>query len=174
VVAGISELLGYGPCGLRRRAPQSRALLIDPLFEGGPGVGHEKPVEEVTTVHPERIHRPPCKECRLERSRVYGHCRLLDADLIVTACDHYLVSEHPAEEPERLTQRAAGVGVIELGPEERDDCVAPVKLLGASKHEVHEERKALGLPEERPHIAAVRGAEIERTKCLQLNHRGHR
>jgi hypothetical protein len=61
--------------------------------------------------------------------------------------------------------------LVLLGPEEGQQCVAPVKAAGACEGEIGEESDALRLRENRMEVLAVGVPQGERSERAELDHR---
>jgi hypothetical protein len=66
------------------------------------------------------------------------HGGLVDTDFLFTSRDDWCIAERSAQKTKCLTQRAAGVRLVELRPEDGNDRIAPVKAIRASEREVGE------------------------------------
>jgi hypothetical protein len=127
-------------------------------------------VEEVAPVQGERIIHPAGAVRLFERGRVHPQHPSVDADLFFTARNDHTIPEPAPEEPERLPQGTARVLLIELGPEERDDCIASLEPLPFRAREVREQREPFRLAEERAYLAPIGRAQIQRPQRPQLDH----
>jgi hypothetical protein len=63
-----------------------------------------------------------------------------------------------------LAERVAGVRLVLVRPEEREQLIAAMRPPRSSEREVDEQRDAPGLREDRAQLAAVGRLEIERPK----------
>src|SRR5712692_957509 len=71
---------------------------------------------------------------------------------------------------QRLAQRGAGMLLVELRPEQRQQAVTAVEALGPCGGEVGEEREASGLAEGGPYVAAIGAGEAQPPEHAELDH----
>src|SRR5712692_11142633 len=71
---------------------------------------------------------------------------------------------------QRLAQRGAGMLLVELRPEQRQQAVTAVEALGPCGGEVGEEREASGLAEQGPYVASIGAGEAQPPEHAELDH----
>ena len=118
-----------------------------------------------------RSGSPAC-ERPIERGGVAPERLLGHADLLVAPAGEDLGPERAAQEMERAAEGGAGVSLVEIGPEEGEERVAPVEPAGRVGGEVGEEAEPLRLLEHGPHLPAFRGPEVQHAESVQLDHGG--
>ena len=113
----------------------------------------------------------PCGQRLVHRAGVAPERRVGHAELVVAAAGHDLRAERRAEEVERPPEGGARVLLVELGPEEGEQDVAPVEPAGRGDGEVRQQGQPLRLPEDGADFFAVRVAQVEHAERLEADHR---
>jgi hypothetical protein len=86
--------------------------------------------------------------CLIELSCITAkYCRV-DPELILSSTDHNAGNQLFAEEADRLTQRPTGMVLVQVGPKEGHQAVAPAELSRGGQGKIHQERQALRLSQE--------------------------
>ena len=134
--------------------PQSAPLGFQPALELR-GPRDEEAFEHVAPIERERLVASVRSDRCIERDDVAPQLIAVEADLFVTARDDHGGAERAPQHVQRLAQRGAGVFLIELGPEQREQAVAAMKASGRGG-EVGEQGEASG-PAEQAHDFASRG-----------------
>jgi len=114
----------------------------------------------------------PARGARVAEGRdIAPQCRIENADLVTPAGDHgrRWPAKLLAKEANRLVERVATTLVIELGPKHAKQCVAPVKPVRANG-EIHEQRQALRLRENRPKLSAAAIMQLDGAEYSKPNH----
>ncbi len=115
------------PGRLRCEAPQADPLAGDPVFEVRGGIGDEHAVQEVASIpHQGRLGLPRIQR-RLERTGIGAECTPIKADLLLPAIDDRALADGLSQKVKGLPERAPGVILIEFGPEEGEQGIAPTK-----------------------------------------------
>ena len=133
------------PCRLNGASPQRRPLLLQPVIEFRRGIGDEQPIQKMAVVQLQRFRASAGIACQGEGARVTPERRSVHTDLFLAARYDRGIAQLSAQEAKRLSKGAPCMGVIQLGPEVRDDGIAPPKTVRVGESEVGEERQALGL-----------------------------
>ena len=154
-----------------RGAPQRLPPAIEPLLEIGRGALHVQPVEEGAAIQGERALRVTGLQGMLQIDGVAAQCALRHRDLLVAARLQDLGSEPLAEKVERAAEGGPRVLLVEVGPEEGEERVAPVESAGRVGGEIGEDREALRLAQYRAGLHVVRGAEVYGAEGAELDHR---
>src|SRR5690242_7626852 len=132
--------------------------------------GDVKPLEQIAPIHLDRVAEAAAVERLLECDGVAGKVRPIQAQLVPIATDERPHAERLAKNVNRLIERVAGTLVIVLGPEQRQQSVAPMKTTRPGKREVGEQRHALGLREDGAELSAVGTAQVQCAESAQTHH----
>lgn len=151
-------------------AREARPLVVVPSLERR-SVRHGEAAEQLAPVQLERLVRAPAAlQRRLEGARVAPEPPRFHADQLGTARDDGVAAERPAQDVERLAERAARVCGIELGPEEGDQRVAAVEAAWAGEGEVGQECHAFRLAQQVARLRAGGAAQVDRAQRAELDH----
>ncbi len=109
--------------GERRRRPdggalQAHPLLLQPLLEVG-RVGHVEPRQQRAPVELDAARVVPALVGLVERPHIAPEPLRIDGELLGAPAENGVVSECPAEVVHRTAQRLARVGLVGIGPEQR-------------------------------------------------------
>ena len=160
------------PQGLRtaaRRLLQARALPVLPALEVR-GTGDEKSLEQRTAIEVECLFRPACRHGAVKFGDIAVHRLEIEPDLFVPARDHHVGAEGAPEHMECLAQSAAGVLLVEVRPEQREQRVTPVEAPRQGRGQIGEQREASGPREQALDFASLGVGEVQSPEQPELDH----
>jgi hypothetical protein len=170
-----SELTSFGvPIGQSSRRAcsillQSGPLLLYPLLETALFLNKESR-EEITSIQLKRGGIFPFGNRGPELHHVTPHLLGIDAQLLAAPSKKDFTPQSIPKESEGLVEGIARPKVVQIGPEEREQLVAPVHTRRPGTREVNEEGEPLGLSENRLNLAARGVMKLHRPQCTQPNH----
>ena len=119
---------GESPGSLDGASAQPSPLVLEPPLAFGPA-GDEKAVEQIAPIELEG-RRGVRHHGLIERNRVAPEAPSLHAKLLVAATLERAVAERLTQAVKCLTKGGTGMFLVELGPRQREQRIAPVKVPG--------------------------------------------
>ena len=84
--------------------------------------------------------------------------------------DNFLLNQLSTEEVQRVPKRGAGMLLVQLGPEEREERVAAMEAPRLRDREVREETQALRLREDPRGPSSIGRPQVDSTEEAELDH----
>jgi hypothetical protein len=125
-------------------------------------IGDVKSIEQLTPVKIDRFANPSCLERLVEGASVGPDAALLHQQTIAVGTHHYVRPKPAAKEVNRLAEGVAGVLVIQFGPKESKEGVAPVGTTRRGECQVNQEGYPFGLGENAAQLPSVGVLKIQR------------
>ena len=94
----------------------------------------------------------------------------IERDLVVALSEQGAIGHGTTDEMQRLTQGAAGVLLVQLWPQQRQQRVAAVKAAGSGDCEVGEEGRPLRGRKDDPKLAPLGIAEVQPPQRPKFDH----
>src|SRR6266480_4138021 len=104
------------------------------------------------------------------RAHVTPHYVAREPDLVSAARHDPLIAQRVAQDVQRLAQCSAGMGLVQLGPVQREQRVASMEATRDSGRQIDKEGRTLRLAGERFEVSSVRRVELEGPKNPELDH----
>src|SRR2546426_3608264 len=140
--------LGLASLGQRPRAAGGRLLQPSPLAFQPPlelaGTRDEKALQQVAVVQIECLVELRSSDRLIECDDIAAEVVDVEPNLFVTARDDYVAAERSPYHVKRLPQGRAGVLLVALGPEQREQRVTAVENPPGGRGEGGEQREAPG------------------------------
>ena len=168
-VAGARLLIRDRPEALRRPQPEAAPHLIGPKLEVGGDVGRGAAGEELAAIELDRVGGPARTQGRLERLHVAPEAPLGDGHRFVGTAEEHAVAGELTQVVECLPERAAGLVLSRLGPEQGQERLAP----GAGRRregQVRQQRQTLGLRRDGLVDAWAGSHQLEPAEGVQSQH----
>ena len=152
------------------RLVEPRPGLLDPLLQLDAHLGEVHAGEEAVLVERQRLVRPALRDRCLEGERVAPETALLEPHLVVRPGLDRSLADRPPQVVQRLAERPAGFLPAQLGPEERQEGIPPVKPPRMREREVGQQGQTLGLRRDQPHGRRLPFEQLERSKRMETKH----
>lgn len=114
----------------------------------GDASGTCRPARKSPRIELQRVRGPPLGESRLEQGDIAPQTGVIDAQLLATATQDRVGPELLPQQVDGLAQDLAPPRLVRLGPEEREEGIAPYESLGLGEGDVDEKGEPLGLSQD--------------------------
>src|SRR5204863_9776653 len=122
----------------------------------------------------ERLFQLTAAERTLEGDDIAREVSEVEANLLIAPARERVRTPGVADHMQCLTQRGAGMLLVELRPKKWQQAVTAMEARWCRGSEIGEEREASGLAEQGPHIAPVGACEAQSPEQAKLDHAGPR
>ncbi len=149
--------------------PQASTLLLEPALELV-GARQEESFEEVAVIERKRLLGVSGGHGLVERARIAPEGRGVQADFLVATARQRGRAERLPQTVKRLAQRRPCVVLVQVGPEQAEQLVTPMKAVRCRDGKVGKEGDAFRLGEHRAVLASVRAKQVQRSQRPKLDH----
>jgi len=147
-------------CG---RTTERCSFALQPLVELATVVDVERS-EKLASIQIERLLDPPMCERSTKGDGVTPEPIRRDANFVTAASDKRVRAELLSQKMERLIQRVAGPGTVDLRPEHRQQLISPMHTAMICRCKIHEQRESLRLHEHVVERSTSVVMQVERSK----------